>query len=391
MMFSVGKPRWFASGAVALALTGCSQSNISTKPTGPNEADGATAGGDAFDRLVLPTVTLLSPVSPIAWLPVAIFLFGIGNGPAIFMVVVALFFHMVLATVTQIDGVSNTFADGSGHARVAFNPPASSIGQFKIITNPFDASAGNTLGATVNVSTKSGTNQIHGEGHYYGRNNFFDTMDFFSNKNNVAQTVYQDNRYGLEGGGPVLIPKLYNGKNKTFWHFTWEANEFGDPNVGTITSTVPRAAWRTGDLSDLLKIGANYQVYDPSTIAVAPNGRFSRLPFAGNMIPPSRIDPISKNLLNLYPLPNQAGTVDGRHRAHRVPRRRERRARPQRAGVREYGRVVGGAPVGHRRIGRRGRAARARVRAPVAPDLVGGAAGQVGDILAAARRARDVC
>jgi NitT/TauT family transport system permease protein len=62
-----------------------------------------------FDRLVLPTVTLLSPVSPIAWLPVAIFIFGIGNGPAIFMVVVALFFHMVLATVTQIDGVSKAF------------------------------------------------------------------------------------------------------------------------------------------------------------------------------------------------------------------------------------------------------------------------------------------
>jgi NitT/TauT family transport system permease protein len=60
-----------------------------------------------FDRLVLPTVTLLSPVSPIAWLPVAIFIFGIGNGPAIFMVVVALFFHMVLATINQIDGVSN--------------------------------------------------------------------------------------------------------------------------------------------------------------------------------------------------------------------------------------------------------------------------------------------
>jgi NitT/TauT family transport system permease protein len=59
-----------------------------------------------FDNLVLPTVTLLSPVSPIAWLPVAIFLFGIGNAPAIFMVVVALFFHMVLATITQIDGVS---------------------------------------------------------------------------------------------------------------------------------------------------------------------------------------------------------------------------------------------------------------------------------------------
>ena len=58
-----------------------------------------------FDKLVLPTITLLSPVSPIAWLPVAIFLFGIGNAPAIFMVVVALFFHMVLATIAQIDGV----------------------------------------------------------------------------------------------------------------------------------------------------------------------------------------------------------------------------------------------------------------------------------------------
>lgn len=59
-----------------------------------------------FDKLVLPTVTLLSPVSPIAWLPVAIFIFGIGNGPAIFMVVIALFFHMVLATIQQIDNVS---------------------------------------------------------------------------------------------------------------------------------------------------------------------------------------------------------------------------------------------------------------------------------------------
>ena len=62
-----------------------------------------------FEKLTLPTITLLAPVSPIAWLPVAIFLFGIGNGPAIFMVVVALFFHMVLATITQIDGVNRNF------------------------------------------------------------------------------------------------------------------------------------------------------------------------------------------------------------------------------------------------------------------------------------------
>jgi len=64
-----------------------------------------------FDKLVLPTITLLSPVSPIAWLPVAIFIFGIGNAPAIFMVVVALFFHMVLATITQIDGVNRNLVN----------------------------------------------------------------------------------------------------------------------------------------------------------------------------------------------------------------------------------------------------------------------------------------
>ena len=59
-----------------------------------------------FEKLALPTITLLAPVSPIAWLPVAIFMFGIGNGPAVFMVVVALFFHMVLSTISQIDGVN---------------------------------------------------------------------------------------------------------------------------------------------------------------------------------------------------------------------------------------------------------------------------------------------
>lgn len=62
-----------------------------------------------FEKLTLPTITLLAPVSPVAWLPVAIFLFGIGNGPAVFMVVVALFFHMVLATIAQIDGVNRNF------------------------------------------------------------------------------------------------------------------------------------------------------------------------------------------------------------------------------------------------------------------------------------------
>jgi hypothetical protein len=96
----------------------------------------------------------------------------------------------------QIDGVSNTYAEGNGRARVAFNPPPSSIGQFKIVTNPFDASAGNSMGATLNVSTKSGTNDVHGELHYYNRNAALDTMDFFYNKRNTRKPVYGDHLAG---------------------------------------------------------------------------------------------------------------------------------------------------------------------------------------------------
>ena len=215
----------------------------------------------------------------------------------------------------QIDGVSNTFADGTGHARVAFNPPSSAIGQFKIVTNPFDASAGNTLGATVNVSTKSGTNQIHGEGHYFGRNNFFDTMDFFSNRNNAPQNIYQDNRYGGSLGGPVEIPKLYHGKNRTFFFYAWEENRYSTPQ--SFTGTVPTAAERNGDFSALLALSTanpnRYQIYDPFSTKPNGSGLYTRDPFPGNIVPQSRFDKAGFNLANLYPLPNSPRTqlVDG--------------------------------------------------------------------------------
>ena len=211
-----------------------------------------------------------------------------------------------------IDGVANVYSDGTS-PRVAFSPPTASLAEFKVQTSSFDASIGGTLGSLVNVSTKGGANTLHGQAWWWLRHSSFDTPTIFQNRSGLKLPVYRDNRYGLSGGGPVFLPKLYNGKNRTFWFFTWEANKFGDPNVGgSMTSTVPRAEWRNGDLSDLLKVGSNYQVYDPGTIAVAPNNRYSRQPFAGNIIPPSRINPAAKKLLDLWPLPNQAGRSDGR-------------------------------------------------------------------------------
>jgi len=212
-----------------------------------------------------------------------------------------------------IDGVANIYSDGTS-PRVAFSPPQAALSEFKVQTSSFDASIGRTAGALVNVSTKGGSSQFHGQAWWWLRHSAFDTPTIYQNRSGIKIPVYRDNRYGLSGGSPIVIPKIYNGKNKTFWHFTWEANKFGDPNVGgSMNSTVPSAGWRNGDLSDLLKLGANYQLYDPATIAVAPGGRFSRQPLPGNIFPANRIDPVAKKILALYPMPNQTGTADGRN------------------------------------------------------------------------------
>jgi hypothetical protein len=212
----------------------------------------------------------------------------------------------------QMDGISNTFADGTGKARDAFRPPPTAIQEFKIQATPYDATVGHTMGAVVNVASASGTNELHGEAHYWAKNSAFDAPNFFNNKNNTKVIPYRDHRYGASGGGPVRLPRLYNGANRTFWYYAWEANKWMAP--GTFTGTVPTAAQRQGDFSALLGLGANYQIYDPATIAAAPNGRFSRQPFPGNIVPASRLDKTGTSLANLWPLPNQPGTAgEGRN------------------------------------------------------------------------------
>ena len=163
----------------------------------------------------------------------------------------------------QIDGVSNNFANGNGTSRVAFSPPPTAIKEFNIQTNAYDASVGHTIGAVTNVLTASGTNEIHGEAHYWARNSALDAPTFFQNKNNTKPAVYQDHRYGASAGGPVYIPGVYNGKNRTFWYYAYEGNKWGSPQSGS--RTVPTAAERTGDFSALLALGSNYQIYDPAT------------------------------------------------------------------------------------------------------------------------------
>jgi carboxypeptidase family protein len=214
-----------------------------------------------------------------------------------------------------IDGVPNTFASGS-QGRVAFSPPVYAVREFKIQTAPFDASVGHTIGAVTNLSTISGTNDYHGEVHIWERNAAFDAPNFFNNKAGMPVPVYQDHRYGASIGGPINLPRLYHGKNKTFFYYTYEGNKWGVPT--TSTNTVPTVKERQGDFSDLLKLGSQYQIYDPRSTELAPNGQFTRKPIAGNILP--LIDPVAKNLINLYPLPNVQGTADGKNNFFSTPK-----------------------------------------------------------------------
>jgi hypothetical protein len=209
-----------------------------------------------------------------------------------------------------LDGVSNTQASGTS-SRVGFIPPQTAVAEFKVQTSSYDASVGHTIGSLVNVSTKSGTNELHGEAHWWVRNRAFDAPTLFQNRAGQKLAVYQDNRYGMSLGGPAYIPRVYNGKSKTFWFYAWEGNKFGIPSP--TVSTVPTDAMRRGDLSPLLALGSTYQIYDPLTTVTAPGGRFSRQPFARNMIPANRLDPVAQAILKHWPAPNQAGTSDGRN------------------------------------------------------------------------------
>jgi hypothetical protein len=216
-----------------------------------------------------------------------------------------------------IDGVVNIYSDGT-QPRVAFSPPQTAIGEFKVQTSAFDASSGFSMGSVVNVSTKAGTNQLHGEMHHWLRHSVLDAPTIFQNRSGQSVPLYQDNRFGASAGGPVVLPKVYDGRKRTFWFYAFEANLFGDPNVGAQTSTVPIPEMRRGDLSPLLALGPTFQVYDPFSTRATGDGRFQRTPIPGNIIPASRLDPVAQNLLKAWPDPNQPGTRDFRNNYFRA-------------------------------------------------------------------------
>jgi hypothetical protein len=195
-----------------------------------------------------------------------------------------------------LDGSPN-MANGR---RVAFVPPAGAVQEFKVETATFDAQQGHTAGATVNVTLKSGTNTIKGDGYYHYRDEALSGNDFFLKRAGLPKAGMDYKRYGFNAGGPVI-------RNKTFFFTGWEwlYDTFPEPDQ----FTVPTAAQRNGDFSGLLS--QNIVIYDPLTAVRRADGRIERQPFPGNIIPSERISPIAREYLKYWPLPNQAGTATG--------------------------------------------------------------------------------
>lgn len=209
----------------------------------------------------------------------------------------------------SIDGVPNTYPIGiSRGIRPALNPPTTAVSEFRIETTFYDASVGHSIGASVNVNTRGGTNRFHGGAHWFVKNSAFDAPSFFENQAGRKPEPYRYNRAGFDIGGPVLLPG-YSGRNRTFFFYTHERNIWQVPEPRT--DTVPSLLQRRGDFSDLLALGARYQIYDPFSAAPAPGGRLTRSPFPGNLIPQSLMDPVGRNMVALYPEPNLPGTRDG--------------------------------------------------------------------------------
>ena len=226
----------------------------------------------------------------------------------------------------SIDGAPNL---GSGS--IAFMPFTDQIAEYKIDTTSFDASVGHSIGLSVALSTKSGTNSLHGSAteqywntrwnaaSFFVKQKYFQTIAAANASGNSAlasqlrsqpmQPGGHSNDYGFTLGGPVYIPKVLNGKNKLFWFFSLSQNKTRQPaRSSEITDTVPTMAQRSGNFSDLLSINSTYQIYDP--LSVAPDsarpGHYIRTPIPGNIIPQNRI--LSPKIFDWYtsrlPVPN---------------------------------------------------------------------------------------
>ena len=220
----------------------------------------------------------------------------------------------------MIDGqdATNTNASNvSGH-----NPSVEAVEEFTLETSNYAAEYGQIAGGMFNFTTRSGTNQYHGSAYEYFANTALNAATPYTG---VLPAVHK-NDLGFSAGGPVRIPKFYNGHNRTFFFFSLE--RYIDRKQGSTTATVPTPAMRGGDFSSILTgrtlatIGGvavkENTIYDPAS-EFPMNGAIFRMPFPNNVIPVARMDPVAAKIQTLIPLPTNSNPTNNRLLVYAYP------------------------------------------------------------------------
>ena len=211
-----------------------------------------------------------------------------------------------------LDGISVNTNRAADTTETAFlTPSVEAITEFAVETNGFKPEFGQAAGGAITFASKSGTNTFHGSVYNFLRNDALDRKGFFE----AQKGVYRQNNYGASWGGPVQIPHLYEGKNRTFFFVAFEGFQNRSAS-NALTSSVPTPEMYNGDFSNWVDSqGRRLIIYDPATTRPNPNGAgFIRDPFPGNIIPAARFSAVAKQYIALARsavVPNRAGLVPG--------------------------------------------------------------------------------
>ena len=192
------------------------------------------------------------------------------------------------------DGIALSRGDLSNDAEV--NPSVDAIAEFKLITNNYSAEYAHAMGGVTSFTMKSGTNDFHGTGFYFVRNEKLDARGFFP----ASRAPSKQNEWGGTLGGPVVLPKIYNGKDKTFWFFSFDQfYRRGGALAGL--NTLPTARMAQGDFGEISRV-----IYDPASSA----DPAARTPFPNNRIPANRFSEVSAKMLPFLPVPELPGVAN---------------------------------------------------------------------------------
>jgi hypothetical protein len=212
-----------------------------------------------------------------------------------------------------LDGVPDTANTDTGTGTyITFVPPPDAVSEFKVSSNLYDSEFGRTGGGVISLNLKSGTNAYHGSAYWYQRRTGWNANDTSANAAGTPLARFRWNQPGAQVEGPVRIPGLYNGSDKTFFMYSWEAIRSSLPRVSNFT--VPTPLQRTGDFSQTYvsgTSGATVAIYDPLTTVQTSPGVYSRTAFSGGVIPAGRINPIALKILSYYPQPALTGVARG--------------------------------------------------------------------------------